>query len=120
MCSHIEDSELLPKSVCHLRERRKPTLKLFSTLIWFAFFSIWTFFLYGHFSPDITTYLLWFTAVIFNLFLSHGTHELITKILWHTKKYIFFYLTKNRYNFDSFPPYSYCFVGCCHFLNMTI
>ena len=44
-------------------------------------------------------------------------HKLITKILQHTPKSIFFAdLTKNRYNFDSFTPEDYCCVGCCHFL----
>ena len=39
----------------------------------------------------------------FQPFSSHSTCKLITKILLHTPKYIFFDdLTKNRYNFDSF------------------
>ena len=46
---------------------------------------------------------------------SHGTHELYTKIWQCTKKYIFADLTKNGYNFDSFTPDIYCYVGCCHF-----
>ena len=38
----------------------------------------------------------------FQPFPSRGTHEPITKILQHTKKYIYFCQSdKNRYNFDS-------------------
>ena len=40
----------------------------------------------------------------FQPFSSHGTHNLISKILQQTKKCIFAYLTKNRCNFDSFTP----------------
>ena len=51
------------------------------------------------------------------LFSSHGTHKLITKILWHPPKYIFFWSDKiYRYNFAVFVPDGYCCVGCCHFL----
>ena len=55
------------------------------------------------------------SPVIFNL-----THllaqKLLTKILWHTKKKFYFAsLTQNTHNFDSFTPYGYCCVGCCHF-----
>ena len=48
----------------------------------------------------------------FQPFSSLCTHDLITKILQCTKKYIFANLTKNyRYNFYSFTP-----DGCCPFL----
>ena len=47
--------------------------------------------------------------------LSHGTHKLITKILWHTKNIFLANLTKNRYNFDSFTLNNYYCVVCYHF-----
>ena len=51
----------------------------------------------------------------FQPFSSHSTHKLISTILQHTKKYIFFLSDKNyRYNFDSFTPNGYCSVGSCH------
>ena len=56
-------------------------------------------------------------AAVLNLFLSHGTHKLITKILQHTRKYTFCRSDKKkkRYNSDSFTPCGYCCVGGCHF-----
>ena len=47
----------------------------------------------------------------FHPFSSPDTHKIITKILQHTKNVFFANLTKNRYNFDSFTPDGYCYVG---------
>ena len=45
----------------------------------------------------------------FQPFSSHDSHKIITKILLHTKKYVFFAnLTKNRYSFDSFTLDGFC------------
>ena len=50
----------------------------------------------------------------FQPFSSHGTCKLITKILLHTQKNFFCWSGKrNRYDFDSFTPDGYCYVGCC-------
>ena len=38
----------------------------------------------------------------FQPFSSHGTHKLITKILWHTKKYIFCWFDKKYFYFYTF------------------
>lgn len=51
--------------------------------------------------------------------LSHGTHKLVTKILYlyHTKTCIIFFCQstkKNRHKLDPLTPDSYCYVGCCH------
>ena len=46
---------------------------------------------------------MWFIYTSdFQPFPSHGTHKLIMKILWHTKKVFFANLTNNRYDFDSY------------------
>ena len=54
----------------------------------------------SHFTPQIYICI----CQQFSTFLSHGTHKLITEILWHTKKYIILFadVTKNKYNFLSF------------------
>ena len=46
----------------------------------------------------------------FQPFSSHGTHKLVTKISWHTRKY--------KYNCDSFTPDSYCWVGIFFYLTV--
>ena len=57
----------------------------------------------------------------FQHFSSHGTYKLITKILRHTPKYILCWRDeKSRYDFDSFTPGSYCYIGCGRFFYLTI
>ena len=65
-------------------------------------------------NSEMTTTLV-FHYSNFQHFSSHGTHKLITKILWHTKKHFFADLTKKRYNFDSFILDGNCCACCCHF-----
>ena len=52
----------------------------------------------------------------FSTFSSHGTHKLISKIWGHTKNIFFADMAKNRCNFDTFMPDSYCYIGCFNFL----
>lgn len=57
--SHIVDSGCLPKDDCLLRLKRKPILKLFSKLIWFALFQV---FCLAISPPNTSVYLLWSTG----------------------------------------------------------
>ena len=57
-------------------------------------------------SRDLSLYISTFQP-----FPPHGTHQVITKILWHSKKYIIFLpVWQKRYDFDSFTPDSFCCV----------
>ena len=65
--------------------------------------------------------LLYHLEQRFSTFSYEGTHKLITKVLRHTKKYIFCRSDKKMdIILISFIPDGYCCVGCCQFFYLTV